>query len=671
VNDLPQHLSVEQKRQLLAELLRQEGEPLSGEGPLSHGQRALWFVYQLDPQSSAYNILYAASVREDVDRSALARAFQRLIDRHAALRTTCGAEEGVPVARVQSRQACPLETTDASGWSDAELHERIHAQADVPFDLELGPVIRARLFVRIGRPQVLLVTAVHMALDFWSLDLMFDELQALYAEEVSGTPSGLRPVKVQYADFVRWQEEMLAGAEGERLWEYWREQLAGELPALDLPTDRPRPPVQTYRGATLRFNLPDDLCRRLTALAKAEGATLYMIVLAAFQVLLHRWSHQGEILVGSSTAGRNRAEWEEAVGYFLNVIVLRGRIAGEMTFQEFLAQVRETVLGALGHQDYPFPLLVERLAPRRDISRSPVFQVAFNWDRPRKLLPTADGAVAAAPNGDASPADPASLELRPFLLGQQGAAFDLTLVMLHLGETLSGAVQYNSDLFDRAAIERFASQFRTLLEGIAANPRQPVAELPLLTRAERQMLLEDWNDTAAEYPRHACLHEIVVAQAARTPDRVAVAHGGRSLTYRQLDEQSTSSRGSWRTSASALTCWWACTSTARRRCWWACWACSRRAARTCRSRSARPRSGCSTCSTSAAPPSCSPGAPSQVVCRSTAHGSFTWTPTGPKSRGTIPHRLRDARGRATSPMSSSPPARRANPRACRSSTRRW
>jgi hypothetical protein len=526
----PSQLSSDDKRRLLSRLLekkaQEKAQPKFTTSPLSHGQRALWFVHQLDPDSPAYNLYYAARVRADVDREALARALQRLVDRHAALRTTYAADSGVPVARTHATWPQPLESISAAGWSDEAIEQRIDEEADQPFDLENGPVLRTQLFDRgEGQQHVLLITAAHIALDFWSLDQLLRELAAFYREEVTGELASLWSPKIEYRDFVLGQEQMLAGPEGERLWKYWSEHLCSPLPSLDLPTDRPRPAVQTYRGSSRRFDLPDQLARRLADLGKVEGATLYMTLLAAFEVLLYRYSGQTDLVVGSTTAGRNRSEWEEIVGYLLNVIPLRCKLSAEMTFPEFLAQVRETVLGGLDHQDFPFAMLVERLAPVRDVSRSPVFQVAFNWDRPRKEAPP-----RALDEGD--------LGLEPITLAQQGSAFDLTLVMLHRDDSLLGTWQYNTDLFDDATIERLAGHFLTLLEGIVANPRARLADLPLLARTERQTLVEDWNDTAADYPQGNCAYELIAAQAARTPDRIAASQGNRSLTYRELDQRS-------------------------------------------------------------------------------------------------------------------------------------
>jgi len=529
--DTASNLSAEKKRQLLAKLLAEKEARKPSESPLSQGQRSLWFMYQLDPSSSAYNVMYAAHIRGDADQQALERAFQQLVDRHAVLRTTYTMKDGVPTQVIRPDSKFELQRVDARAWEWNELQEKIQQSADVPFDLEAGPVMRVELFERAEGNNVLLMTAAHIALDFWAFDLLFDELDLLYREEVTGQPANLNPVGVNYTDFVKWQEKMLDGDEGERLWDYWRKQLEGNLPSLDLPTDRPRPPVQSFRGKSYHFRLDDGLSRRLIDLAKAEGTTLFATALASFQVLLHRYSGQKDILVGSPTAGRSRAEFENILGYFLNPIVLRAKVSPENSFREFLAQVKKTVIGGVSHQDFPFPMLVERLSPPRDASRSPVFQVAFGWDKPRRLTDE--------PAGDSGgqPADPGTLALEPFALGQQGAAFDLMLMMLNIGDTVSAALQYNCDLFDESTVARMVDHFKTLLESIAADPSQAIADLPILGQAEQRMILEEWNSTATEYSRTKCLHELFEAQVQKAPDAIAVESAGTALTYRQLDER--------------------------------------------------------------------------------------------------------------------------------------
>jgi|GEM_PF-118941 len=550
-------LSAEHKRELLAQLLQQQARPQPVQRSLSYGQQALWFLYQMDRQSAAYNIMYAAHVRADVDRQALQCAFHDLVRRHAALRTTFATVGGMPMQQVHPDCEVRLEEIDARNLSWPEVRQRLEIEANQPFDLERGPVFRIQHLQRKGATGVLLFTTAHIVTDFWSFDLLFDQLQQLYRTHVQGAAkhanvdhaqeAHLTPLNYSYLSFVQWQEEMLQGPAGARLWNYWGEQLAGELPNLDLPLDRPRPPLQTYQGKSHLFKLPEPLTRALFALSHAERATPFMTLLAAFQVLLYRWSGQQDILVGSPTAGRNRAEFETLVGYFLNPVVFRGRPQPELTFRQFLGQVRQTVLDGLTHQDFPFPLLVERLQPPRDPSRSPVFQVSFAWDKPRQGFADRAVGLSSGPGSTGSemgpagnhrpPADPATLGLQPFVLGQQGAAFDLTLMMLSAGDSLSAALQYNSDLFEESTIARLAEHFETLLEGIAADPDQSLARLPLLSDRWHKRLLVDWNQTEAAYPRTQLLHEIFEQQAVQVPEATAAAHADRRWTFRQLNRR--------------------------------------------------------------------------------------------------------------------------------------
>jgi amino acid adenylation domain-containing protein len=525
------NLSSQQKRQLLRRLLseRQARQPVTG--PLSHGQRSLWFLYKMDPESAAYNVMCAAYVTPDLDRDALQRAFRQIVERHAILRTTYSGDGGIPRQTVHPSGDFQLECVNSRGWDEQYLNEQMQVAADVAFDLERGPVLRAHLFERADGRHVLLMTAAHIALDFWSFDLLFDELEQLYRQEITGIPVDLDPVAAEYSDFVSWQRQMLDGNEGRRQGEYWLRQFQDLPTHLDLATDRPRPPLQTFRGKSFQFRLSDTLARQLRELSQAAETTLFTTVLAAFQVLLHRYTGHTDIVVGSPAAGRSRAEFEGVFGYFLNSIALRARVSPTATFRELLEDAKETVIEGVENQDYPFPLLVERLSPPRDASRSPLFQVAFGWDKPRR--PGFGGLHPADPES----ADNAALGLTPFALGQQGAAFDLMLMMLNAGDTVSAALQYNSDLFDESTVSRMVDHFTNLLESIVEDPDQPIAGLAMLGEAERWNLVTEWNRTHTEYRADRCLHELFEEQADRVPDSIAVECGGRSLTYRDLEQR--------------------------------------------------------------------------------------------------------------------------------------
>ncbi|WP_169218415.1 non-ribosomal peptide synthetase [Brasilonema sp. UFV-L1] len=487
--------------------------------PLSYRQKALWFLYELAPNSAAYNLAYAARLVSNVDIPALRQAAIALIERHPVLRTTYTVQHGEPVQTIQENQEVCFSVQEAANWSQDDFHNWLVSESDRPFDLNNGPVLRFNLLIKntltdasAGKEVILLMTAHHIVVDFWSLELLVSELRVFYEAIKTGQQVALPPQNLQYFDYVRWENQMLASQQGERLWNYWRDQLAGELPILNLPTDRPRPPVQTYEGASYSFVLEEKLTDKLLELVKAEGVTLYTIVLAAFQVLLLRYTNQEDILIGTPMAGRSLTDFERIVGYFANPVVCRADLSGNPTFRELLCRVRSCVLGALEHQDYPFPVLVERLQPLRDPSRSPLYQVAFVWDRSRQS------------EGQLSLMDSDGLIVESITPESKGAAFDLTLTIFDVTGPLKGIWKYNTDLFDSSTIERMAGHFQTLLCGIVANPIESISQLPLLTEPEQQQLLVEWNDTTVEYPTDKCIHQLFEEQAQRTPDAVAVVY---------------------------------------------------------------------------------------------------------------------------------------------------
>ncbi len=534
VSKLTTELSPEEKRALLAQLLQKKASQSKSLLPLSLGQQALWFLYTLAPQSWAYNVLFAARIRSHVDVPALRRAFGALIDRHPSLRTTYTLRDGRPVQQVHEHTQVHFEETDASAWSQTALNNRLVEEARRPFNLERGPLLRVNLFTQSAKEHILLLTMHHIAVDLWSLTVLLDELRVLYPAQRAGTQAPLPPLAWQYTDFVRWQTEMLASAEGERLWTYWQKQLAGELPVLNLPTDRPRPPIQTYRGASHAFKLSEELTRQIKALTKTEEVTLYITLLAAFEVLLYRYTGQEDILVGSPATGRSRREFSGIVGDFINPVVLRADLSGNPTFKTFLTQVRYTVLNALNHQDYPFPLIIERLRLTPDPSRSPLFGVMLIL---RKLHRFEELSDFIEPNQIQAKMDFGGLEIEPFDQAQQEGQFDLTLAMIETGGSLFGVLKYNPDLFEAATIARMTGHFQTLLEGVVTNPDQPISRLPLLRAADRHQLLVEWNDTQVDYPKDARIHRLFEAQVERTPEAIAVVFEDQQLSYRDLNRR--------------------------------------------------------------------------------------------------------------------------------------
>ncbi|HEU4963755.1 MAG TPA: MupA/Atu3671 family FMN-dependent luciferase-like monooxygenase [Bacilli bacterium] len=502
------------------------------EYPLSYGQQSLWFLQRLAPESAAYHISKAVRLKAGVDADLLQTAYALLLQRHPALQTVFVTQGEQPVQQVQVGQKPFFDVIDGETWSEEQVQNYLTEAAHRPFDLEKGSLVRA-FYVRCSAGEaVLLLSAHHLVIDFWSFGVFMKELWALYAALQKGETTELPPHKADYADYVRHQAALLQDERGQRLLTYWQEQLGGDLPLLDLKTDRPRPPVQTYNGATVDFRLEKGLSRRLKALAQAHGVTQYMILLAAFQVLLHRHSGQDDILVGSPTAGRTRAKDAGSIGYYVNPVVLRADLSEAPTFAQFLQQVRGTVLGALDHQEYPFPLLVEKLQPKRDLSFPPIFQAMFTLQRSLED----DGLTALSLNvGGVNLAALGEGEVESYRVEQRFAQLDLGLTMGELQGEWVGLFEYNSDLFDRETIERLVGHFETLLGGVAQDVEQSVEALPLLSECEQRQLLTEWNETTAAYEEGRCIHHLFEAQVERTPDAVAVVFREEQLTYRELN----------------------------------------------------------------------------------------------------------------------------------------
>jgi len=515
-------------------------EPLVGGHPLSRGQQALWFLHQLAPESAAYNVTHAIKILGLLDSAALRRSFQALVARHPALRTTFAVVDGTPVQTIHAPNEAGREflewiEEDVPGEAGAAEQPCFQMAAERPFDLAQGPLLRVYLRRHSDREHSLLLVIHHIVSDFWSLALLFHELEQVYSAECAGTPSAYFLEPARYVDYVHWQEKLLAGAEGDRLWQYWQRQLAGVAPSLDLPTDHPRPAVQTYHGAAEMLSLPPELTQRLKTLSQDHHVTLFTTLLAAFQTLLYRYTGQTDILVGSPTAGRARAEFSGICGYFVNPVVLRSDLSGNPSFTALLAHTWQQVLGAFTHQDYPFELLVERLHPQRDLSRSPLFQVLFTFqqsplpEKPELAWLTLDKSGAHFTLG---PLDAETLAVR-----QNTAQFDLNLIVADAPEALGIALQYNCELFEPETARRMVSHFQTLLSAIVNTPQQRLAELPLLDQAELRRELETGNATQQPDPA-ICLHEWVTAQARRTPDAIAVRFETQALTYAELERQS-------------------------------------------------------------------------------------------------------------------------------------
>lgn len=508
---------------------------IDGFHPLTHNQQAMWLLDQLMPEGVSFNVSGAVRLLGKLDRDAFRRAFTGLMNRHAVLRTTFKVVDGVPMQRVNLQLPLPLEEIESTSWSEETLQSNLEEYAFRSFNLENEPAFRVVLFNRSAEETVALLAVHHIITDFWSMTLLASELMMLYATEKNGLDSALSHLNHSYIDFAYWRNETLGGAEGERHWEYWREQLSGELPILNLPADRPRKPIQIYRGETQHLHINAELTQRLKELASANGATLYMTLLASFQTLLHRYSGQTDILVGSAMAGRTHPDLAGIMGYFVNPVAMRADFSNDPNFIIFLEQIRKKVLDALDHQEFPPALLADRLhALHRDASRPPLFETTFIYEKAhvenvRDLNSLALGIPGARIQFD-------DLILESMSLLRQPSQFDLTLMMAETGDSLSAAFIYNPDLFDASTITRFAEHFQNLLDGISASPDLPLSKIPLLSTSER-ILFEQLNNTLTDYPRDLCLHQLIEEQVEKTPDAIAIVFHDQQWTYRELNNR--------------------------------------------------------------------------------------------------------------------------------------
>jgi amino acid adenylation domain-containing protein len=504
------------------------------EHPLSYGQRGLWFMHQLAPLSGAYNVSSAVWIHSALDPRALKRALQKIVDRHDSLRTTFPSRDGEPSQRVHEKLNVSLFEMDISSWSDEFLDDYLAVETNRPFNLEQGPLLRVSLFGQSPRDHILLVVAHHIVVDLWSMGVLIDELGVFYKAEINSVAVLLDPLPVRYVDYVNRQREALAGQEGERLWSYWRNKLAGDLGALDLPTDRPRPPLQTFEGGSQSIRLSMYLAQALRSLGQNHRATLYITLQAAFHVLLYRYTGQVDIFVGSPTTGRGAAYLSRLIGYFVNPVVLRVDLSDNPTFSEFLEQVRTVTSAALAHQDYPFALLVERLQPVRDPGRSPLFQAMFALQKAPTL--GEGGRVSLALTSGAR-LNFGGLSAETMALRRRASLFDLCLFIVETDNGLDGFIEYNTDLFDEWRIQRMAEHFQRVAEAITANSEQRILEIELMSIEEREQILVEWNETRRSYPRDRSIHELFAQQAKLTPDRIALIGEGQRVSYGELNRR--------------------------------------------------------------------------------------------------------------------------------------
>ncbi len=514
---------------LLTEYMREEGPVLSsiqpmvrevpqGQLPLSFAQQRLWFLDQLQSDSPAYNITIGYRIKGEVNIEVLERSVNEIIRRHEILRTTFQTIDGQPLQVIAPELTLKL-TVEAFEEREDELQQQAMVEAREPFHLAQGPLLRTRLLRLSTYEHVLLLTVHHIIFDGWSMSILYRELSALYATYLQGMPSPLPPLPIQYTDFAHWQREWLQGEVLNSELDYWKQQLSGAPPVLELPGDRPRPAVQTYRGGTYSFSFPKTLSQALKALSRQEDCTLFQTLLTAFQILLHRYTGQQDILVGSPIANRSHLEIEELIGFFANTLVMRGDLSGNPSFYELLDRIRAITLDAYDHQYLPFEKLVDELHLRRDLSYAPLTQVLFVLQNP----------------SESAKLKLANLAVSPLEINNGTTKVDFSLELIDAEDGLKGSIQYSVDLFDAETIARMAGHFQTLLEGIVTSPQRCISDLPLLPATEYQQLME-WN-APGEPQGMECLHTLFEAQVQRAPQEVAVIYAGEAFTYQEINSR--------------------------------------------------------------------------------------------------------------------------------------
>jgi amino acid adenylation domain-containing protein len=506
-----------------AEVLSIQRASRDGQLLPSFAQQSLWFINQLEPRNPAYNLFSATELRGPLNVMALEQSFNEIIRRHEALRTVFQSVNGQPFQVILPALTINIPVVDLRDIASAterepEIRRLSVMEAQRPFDLDRGPLLRVTLLRSTEETYVLLLVVHHIIFDGLSRGVLYQELAVIYAAFSSGQSPSLPPLPIQYVDFAQWQRQALQDRVLEEQLTYWTKRLEN-LSILKLPTDRPRPAVQTFRGARQSFTLSEDLFGGLKRLGRREGVTLFMTLFAAYLTLMHRYTGQNDIGIGSPISGRNRSELEGLIGFFLNMLVLRTDLSGNPTFRELLSRAREVCLEAYANQDVPFEKLVQELRPQRSLSHNPLFQATF-----------------ALQNTPTCPLKLAGVTAEDLDLGSGIASFDLHLFMIEDETILNGWLVYNTDLFDASSIARMVGHFQMILEGIVTNPDQRISDLPLLAEAEKHQLLVEWNDTDVEGPQK-CIHQWFEARVERKPDAVALVCDDQRLTYEELNRR--------------------------------------------------------------------------------------------------------------------------------------
>lgn len=517
-------ITKEKNREILKQLLLQKAAEASLDYPLSYGQQALWYIYKEAPESAAYNLAFPLRIKSELDVKSLRKAFQKLVNRHHSLRTTFSDNEGELSQVVHGYQQVYFKEVDAFNLNEDQLYNMVLQVHNKPFDLEKGPLFRVNLFKVKDDDYILLISAHHIITDFQSFLIMNDEIWRLYEEELSGNKQ-INPVgEIQYLDFVSNQKRIVDSSENEEHWKYWQDKLSGELSSLSLPIDKPRPIVQTYNGSSIPFTISKEITKALKELALEEGVTLFVLLETVYQLFLHLYSGQDDIIVGIPVNGRSEKNFDKMIGYLVNMLAIRVDFKENKTFKNLLQDVRATITEALKHQDYPFVSLVDRLKIKRDPSRSPVFQVTFEYLNYNNHKGTENGSTN-------------NLRFEPYDIPQQEGQFDMILTLEDVGDYFKGKFNYNTDLFDEDTIKKMTIHFNNLLKGIVNNTNIAISDIPLLTQEEVDDQLYNYNNTKANHPLNKCIHKLFEEIAEDVPNNIAVSHNGINMTYEELNNK--------------------------------------------------------------------------------------------------------------------------------------
>ena len=485
------------------------------------------------PESSAYNVAFTARIVSEINTTALKKSFQKILNRHPSLRTTYFLQEGKPVQMIHGYKEIYFEEISCRGLSEDKIKEKVSSVYKIPFDLENGPIFKVYLFKVDEDDNILLINMHHICSDGWSIGIILNELSELYSSEAEGKKHEFPQSKFHYSNFIQYQQELVKNENGENLWDYWKNELSGELPVLNLPADRSRPAVQSYIGNTEYFKLDNDLVNSLKELSRQEGTTLFVILQTVFQILLHKYSGQDEIIVGSPTAGRNKPDFENIVGYFINPVSIKGHFTQDQTFKELLKQIKKKVLGAMANQDFPFPVLVEKLLHKRDASRSPVFQTFFGL---QKVQGKNEIQEILVPGNKNVKIQFGKLVLEQFELPQQEGQFDLLLEFFEGENLFAGVLKYNTEIFESSRIKAIPDHLKAIIKSITSDPEGKISAIQIITEKEKHSILNEWNNTDVNYDNSKLLPELISVQAEKSPDSIAAEIDNEKLTYKELDQ---------------------------------------------------------------------------------------------------------------------------------------